>query len=74
VKLFYIGPIVFIATSFLVILKLTDKIGWSWEDIFLPLQLFVILGIFFALIHVYLDVKDKKSKNYNFYSFKRKKK
>ena len=59
-------------TSFLVILKLTDKIGWSWNDVFLPLQLFVILGVFFALLHVYLDIKNKNSKNYNFYSFKRK--
>ena len=60
-------------TSVLVILKLTDKIGWSWNDVFLPLQLFVILGVFFALIYVYLDIKKKNSKNFNFYSFKRKK-
>ena len=60
-------------TSVLVILKLTDKISWSWTDVFLPLQLFVILGVFFALIYVYLDIKKKNSKNFNFYSFKRKK-
>ena len=60
-------------TSVLVILKLTDKISWSWNDVFLPLQLFVILGVFFALILVYLDIKKKNSKNFNFYSFKRKK-
>ena len=39
--------------------------GWSWDDVFLPLQLFVILGIFFALVHVFIDIKEKKSKKIN---------
>jgi len=42
-----------------------DNIGWSWNDVFLPLQLFVILGIFFALVHVIIDIKEKKSKKIN---------
>ena len=51
--------IVFI-TSVLVILKLNDNIGWSWDDVFLPLQLFVILGVFFALLYIAIDrVKNK---------------
>lgn len=54
-----------VITSILVILKLNDNIGWSWNDVFLPLQLFVILGIFFALVHVIIDIKEKKSKKIN---------
>tara|TARA_B100001245_G_C22802615_1_gene386834 strand:- start:306 stop:530 length:225 start_codon:yes stop_codon:yes gene_type:complete len=54
-----------VITSILVILKLNDNIGWSWDDVFLPLQLFVILGIFFALVHVFIDIKEKKSKKIN---------
>jgi hypothetical protein len=54
-----------IITSILVILKLNDNIGWSWDDVFLPLQLFIILGIFFALVHVIIDIKEKKSKKIN---------
>ena len=51
--------IVFI-TSVLVILKLNDNISWSWDDVFLPLQLFVILGVFFALLYIAIDrVKNK---------------
>ena len=54
-----------VITSILVILKLNENIDWSWNDVFLPLQLFVILGIFFALVHVFIDIKDKKSKKIN---------
>ncbi|SVC93028.1 uncharacterized protein METZ01_LOCUS345882, partial [marine metagenome] len=35
-------------------------IGWSWNDVFIPLQLFVILGIFFALLTVLIDIKQQK--------------
>jgi len=51
-----------VITSILVILKLNENIDWSWNDVFLPLQLFVILGIFFALLYVLIDIKEKKSK------------
>jgi hypothetical protein len=54
-----------IITSILTILKLYDVIFWSWDDVFLPLQLFVILGVFFALVHVFIDIKEKKSKKIN---------
>ena len=47
-------------TSILITLKLNDNIGWSWDDVFLPLQLFVILGVFFALLYIAIDrVKNK---------------
>ena len=49
-----------VITSILVILKLNDNIGWSWNDVFIPLQLFVILGIFFALLTVLIDIKQQK--------------
>ena len=54
-----------VITSILVILKLNENIGWSWDDVFLPLQLFVILGVFFALVHVFIDIREKKSKKIN---------
>jgi len=54
-----------IITLILTILKLYDVIFWSWDDVFLPLQLFVILGVFFALVHVFIDIKEKKSKKIN---------
>ena len=54
-----------IITSILVILKLNENIGWSWNDVFLPLQLFVILGVFFALVYVFIDIREKKSKKIN---------
>ena len=57
--------LIIVITSILVILKLNDNIGWSWDDVFLPLQLFVILGIFFALVNFFIDIKEKKSKKIN---------
>ena len=57
--------LMFVITSILVILKLNENIGWSWDDVFLPLQLFVILGVFFALVHVFIDIREKKSKKIN---------
>jgi hypothetical protein len=57
--------LMFVITSILIILKLNDVIFWSWDDVFLPLQLFVILGVFFALVHVFIDIKEKKSKKIN---------
>ena len=54
-----------VITSILVILKLNENIGWSWDDVFLPLQLFVILGVFFALVYVFIDIREKKSKKIN---------
>ena len=67
-KIFIYHPLMLlmiVITSILVILKLNESIDWSWNDVFLPLQLFVILGIFFALVHVFIDIKDKKSKKIN---------
>ena len=61
-KIIYLGPIFFVITAILIILKLTDVTSWSWEGVFLPLQLFVLLGIFFALLYVLIDIKQKKSK------------
>jgi hypothetical protein len=57
--------LMFVITSILIILKLNDVIFWSWDDVFLPLQLFVILGVFFALVYVFIDIKEKKSKKIN---------
>ena len=61
-KIVWLGPIFFVITAILIILKLTGDVSLSWEGVFLPLQLFVILGIFFALIYVFIDIKQKKSK------------
>ena len=61
-KIVWLGPIFFVITAILIILKLTGDVLLSWEGVFLPLQLFVILGIFFALIYVFIDIKQKKSK------------
>jgi hypothetical protein len=54
--------IMIVITLVLVVLKLTDNLLWSWERVFLPLQLFLILGLFFALLWVLIErlQKDKK--------------
>ena len=52
--------LMFFITLTLSFLKLTDKISWSWNDVFLPLQLFVILGIVLAILSVCIDrIKNK---------------
>ena len=54
--------IMIVITLVLVVLKLTDNLLWSWEGVLLPLQLFLILGLFFALLWVLIErlQKDKK--------------
>lgn len=50
-------------TSILIILKLNDNISWSWDDVFLPLQLFVILGAFLACLYVLIGMNRDRQKN-----------
>jgi len=50
-------------TSILITLKLNDNISWSWDDVFLPLQLFVILGAFLACLYVIIEMKRDRQKN-----------
>ena len=54
--------IMIVITLVLAVLKLTDNLLWSWEGVLLPLQLFLILGLFFALLWVLIErlQKDKK--------------
>ena len=54
--------IMIVITLVLAVLKLSDNLLWSWEGVFLPLQLFLILGLFFALLWVLIErlQKDKK--------------
>jgi len=50
-------------TSILIILKLYDVIFWSWNDVFLPLQLFIIFGIFLACLYVLADIIQEKKRH-----------
>jgi hypothetical protein len=61
-KIVSIGPLFFVITLILIILKLTGNILWSWSAVFLPLQLFIILGVFFALLYVFINIKTSNNK------------
>jgi len=61
-KIVSIGPLFFVITLILILLKLTGNILWSWSAVFLPLQLFIILGVFFALLYVFINIKTSNNK------------
>lgn len=46
---------IFLITAILIILKLNGVVFWSWEDVFLPGQLLILAGVFFALLYILMD-------------------
>ena len=46
---------IFLITAILIILKLNGVIVWSWDDVFLPGQLLILAGVFFALLYILMD-------------------
>ena len=56
--------LIFLPLAFFIFLslKLTDKIDWSWKQVFIPVHLLIIASVIVLLVPLFEEALSKKNK------------